>query len=156
MNIYGVRTSAVDTGVVPLPIDDTIPQSTEGDEFMVAGSFVADSLPYSRECNLLSVRASGVFASSNTDNAIAAALFINSNLDACAAAVGSRPATAGDRCQVVIEYLGPNNDGGGPIVAVTMRAGTASAGTTTFNGSAGVRTFGGRMASQIECHEIMT
>ena len=156
MNIYGVRTSAVDTGIVPLPIDDTIPQSTEGDEFMVASSYVADSLPYSRECNLLSVRASGVFASSNTDNAIAAALFINSNLDACAAAVGSRPATAGARCQVIVEYFGPNSDAGGPIVAVTMRAGTNSAGTTTFNGSAGVRTFGGRMASQIECREIMT
>lgn len=39
---------------------------------------------------------------------------------------------------------------------ITLRAGTNSAGTTTFNGSAGARTFGGRMASHVIAQEIMT
>jgi len=39
---------------------------------------------------------------------------------------------------------------------ITLRAGTNSAGTTTFNGSAGARTLGGRMASHVIAQEIMT
>ena len=156
---YGERNSAVATGVVPMPIDDTIPQKTEGNPFIITGHVAASTVPAQCPCNLLRVDATAVLASSNTDNVIGAALFFNTDANAVAAAVGSRPATADARCQVSMSYVGPNTDAavsGSPVNSITLRAGTNSAGTTTFNGSAGARTFGGRMASHVIAQEIMT
>jgi hypothetical protein len=155
---YGKRINAVATGTTVLPIDDTIPTSSEGVEFLTCGNGFANLSPFSLSCNLLSVRASLVLASSNTDNVIGAAMFFDTEVDAVAAGVASRPATAGAMCQVDVEYLGSNINAAGTseIGEVKIRAGTASAGTTTFNGTAGARRFGGRMGSQIVVQQIMT
>jgi hypothetical protein len=159
---YGTRSTASATGATPLPVDDTIPQKTEGNNYLsasnaTAAADVTGTLVNSSRCNILSARVTAQLASSNTDNAIAGALFLNADADAVAAGTASRPATANARCTLTLEYYGPNLDSGGArIGSVNFSAGTASAGTTTFNGSAGARTFGGRMGSQIICQEIMT
>jgi hypothetical protein len=159
---YASRITAVATGATVMPVDDTIPQKTEGNVFLTASdqSYTADlsgTLYDSARCNVLHVRVTAELASSNTDIGIAGAIFVNTEADAVAASVAARPATAGARCTLNLDYYGPNRDSAdNKISGVYFRAGTASAGTTTFNGSAGVRTFGGRMASQIVCQEIMT
>ena len=159
---YASRITAMSTGTTVFPVDDTIPQKTEGNAFLTTNdqSFAADvsgTLYNSARCNILRVRVTAELASSNTDNEIAGAIFVNTEADAVAASVAARPATAGARCTLNLEYYGPNRDGSNnKISIVSFRAGTASAGTTTFNGSAGARTFGGRMGSQIVCEEIMT
>ena len=156
---WGRRSAAVATGATVLPIDDTIPQKTEGVLCMSAGIGASPSQGIgSSYCNLLKVSVDADLASSNTDNVIAGALFVNTDADAVAVAQASRPATANAVCHLRLDYIGPNVGAGalGPIGTVDFRAGTASAGTTTFNGSAAARRFGGRMSSQIACHEIMT
>lgn len=155
--VYGRRSSAVATGATVLPIDDTIPQNTEGVSFMSATDPLAGLATLSSPCNLLHVTVEAELASSNTDTAIAGAIFLNSDANAAAVALAARPATANVGCHLTLDYIGPNVDASVVQVStVTFRAGTASAGTTTFNGSAGVRRFGGKMSSQMICQEIMT
>lgn len=156
VHAFAIRSAVESHGTTVLPIDDTIPQSGEGIALMTANNGLA-TLDMSSECNLLRIEATAHLASTNTDTQIAAALFLNSDTDACAASIAARVGTAGQRACVTVSYLGQNIDAAGAQVGtVNMRGGTASAGTTTFNGSASARNFGGRMASQIICQEIMT
>lgn len=139
-------TAAVATGMTVVPYDDTIPQNTEGDQYMTIGITATSA------CNLISVKAQGVFANTAVCEIIGA-IFRDSGTDAIAAAmfyqgVVSTPLT------VLVDHL---------VLAATtasstfnLRAGGHLAGTTTFNGGAGARKMGGVMNSFMEVCEIMT
>lgn len=141
--------AAVATGTTVLPLDDTIPQSGEGVQFMTK----AITPGYSG--NVLEVEHEGHYANSNTDTQIGLALFQDSVANALVADVISRPATAG---VVAHGQLRHRVVGSVESVATTfkIRAGCASAGTITFNGSAGARLFGGVLTSSLMITELMT
>lgn len=141
----GNTTGAVATGTTVMPLDDSIPQNTEGDEYMTQAITPVQSP------NILEVRASGVFAHSASSQ-IGMALFQDTVANALS---GTRagPSTSAQLETAKLEHT---------MLAVTesattfkIRAGGHSAGTTTFNGISGARIFGGVMNSYITIDEIM-
>lgn len=139
---------AVATGTTQIPFDDTIPQNTEGDQYM------SQAITPSAAANLLCVDHLGDYASSNAAASLfLGALFQDSTANALAAVYQARQPVAGGLCSLAISHL---------MVAATIsattfkvRAGINAAGTTTFNGAAGARIFGGVMASHLHIEEIM-
>lgn len=141
---YGAFDSGVATGATPVPNDNTTPTSSEGDQYMNLPTFAAG------RGNIVDYEALGHFATSNTDTGIT--MFIRRNGSTVAVARGSRPATAGVVSQVRAHFreictINGNFD-------VTVRAGTSSAGTTTFNGSAGAGLYNGSLYSWLKVTEI--
>lgn len=124
--------SAVSTGTTVIPRDDTIPQNTEGNEYMTA------SITPKSATNILFIQAFVMVANGSANNMIAA-LFQDSTAGALAA-VESDPyaATAIVNIPVIHKMVA------GTTSATTfkIRAGGSLAGTTTFNGSGGARFFG--------------
>lgn len=139
--------SAVATGAVTMPYDDTIPQNNEGDQFM------SRAITPQAAANLLLIEHEGNYASSNTTVALNVALFQGSTANALAATQNGRVGSAGAPCVGVLSHLMV----AGTISSTTfkIRAGTNAAGNTTFNGSAGARIFGGVMSSYEQVEEIM-
>lgn len=139
-------TGAVATGTTTLPNDDTIPQNTEGDQYM------SQAITPLSAANLIHIEA-GVQTSNSASNAIAAALFQDATANALAS-TSHNTANTFERVKHALSYK--------QLAASTsaqtfkIRAGGHSAGTTTFNGSGGTRTHGGVQNSFMECREIAT
>lgn len=136
-------TGAVATGSTNIPLDDTIPQSTEGDQYMSqAAVFVSPA-------NLYRARAQGHFASSSGPHP-AMALFRDSGTDALAAAM--QEIATGNMELLTLNYTGRV----GATTSSTFKVrGGSGAGTTSFNGEAGSRLLGGVLNSFLEVQEIM-
>lgn len=143
---HGNTTGAVATGTTTVPDDDTIPQNTEGNQFMT------QSVVFTSATNLYEVSAEGHFASSGAGS-LAMSLFQDSNTDAL---VSTRFAYA------ATDQLDPVNLYRRALCATTssttfnIRAGANTPGTTTFNGVSGARKLGGVLGSYIKITEIMT
>lgn len=134
------------TGTTTIPADDTIPQITEGDEYMTLAFTPKAST------NWLKIDVVVNTSSSNNNQRGCVALFQDSTADALAAAFTNYDGNV---------TVAPHN------VKFTywMQAGTVSettfrvrigyplAGTTSFNGFSGTRNFGGVMASSITIKE---
>lgn len=143
VQIVSTNYSAVATGTNLIPNDDTIPQITEGTEFMT------QAITPKSATNRLFIEAKIFIASTSNANKIAA-LFQDATANALAA-------------QSV--YIGGFGDGVGLYITHDMVAGTTSpttfrvrgggdvAGTFTFNGSASARKFGGVSLSTIKITE---
>lgn len=136
---------AVATGTTVLPLDDTIPQNTEGDEYMSLAI-----TPKSASSTLI-IQAN-LFLSHNNDRRVSMALFRDSGADALAAVTSSAQA-AGDARQVTLIHRMASPGTGS--TTFKLRAGGPSAGTTTFNGVGGARLFGGVASSSVVITEIM-
>jgi len=145
LQIQGNASGASATGTTVLPTDDTIPQNTEGDQY------ITQAITPTSAANLLSVDFGGSFACNNICN-ISAALFQDS--------------TAGALCAITTTIGGGNYSVWQTLhwllLAATtssttfkIRAGTNNGATTTFNGFSGARALGGAMASFLEAREIM-
>lgn len=139
-------TGAVATGTTVLPVDDTIPQITEGDQYMT------QAITPTSAANLLVVDTEGMFASSIAGGAFAAALFVDATANALAALDVNFP-SAGFRMRPHINHR--RLAGGVASQTFRLRAGASAAGTTTFNGSAGARLYGGVANSYLEVAELM-
>lgn len=137
-------TGAVATGSTVIPLDDTIPQNTEGDQYLT------QAITPTSAANVLLVNAAAQASSTSANNMIAA-LFQDSTASALATTLGG---TTGVRTSLRITY----RLAAGTVSSTTfnIRAGSDSANTFTFNGSGGSRLFGGTYASFIEVTEIMT
>lgn len=141
-----VEDSAVATGTTTLPWDDTIPQKTEGNQYLSL------SLTPSSPSSLLvaDVRAAITYSGANWQTM---ALFRDSGADAIAA---------------IYRYITTGTDGGRMdlkkrVVSATtssttfsMRSGNTAAGTTTFNGQSGTRLIGGVANSFLTVDEVAT
>jgi hypothetical protein len=147
LQVQRTDTGAVATGTTTIPHDDTPPQNTEGDQYM------SQAITPSSAANVLAVKSRGTFTNSGTGPFnVSAALFQDSTANALAAetiVVG----TAGYEVQLDLDKK---------VLAATTsattfktRAGANVAGTTTFNGSASARIFGGTMNSYLEAAEVM-
>lgn len=137
---------AVISGTTAIPLDDTIPQNTEGTQ---AYSL---SISTSSAANVLEICAT-VYATQNTGGGqhIIGALFVDAVANAVAAG-SSYMTTDGTAANmpVVATLLAS------AIAAVKLRFGNVTGSTTHFNGiSGGTRAFGGVAAGSLTVSEIM-
>ena len=145
VQVVSTQTGAVATGTTVMPYDDTIPQKTEGDEYMTLAITPASAT------NKLIIDAiwQGAFS---VETKISVALFQDDTAGAIAAA-SARVVLANLPVSPIIlrHYMAA-----GTTSATTfkIRAGGADAGTTTFNGISGGRIFGGVIASSITITEL--
>lgn len=140
-------TGAVATGTTTIPNDDTIPQITEGDQYL------SQAITPTSAANVLIVEATLVIASGVApNNSMGVALFQDATANALAAVIQLQSA-ANRAFTVPLKY----SMLAGTVAATTLRirAGIEVAGTTTFNGDAGARKYGGVLASRLQIQEVM-
>jgi len=136
-------TGAVSTGSTAIPDDDTIPQNTEGDQVMSL------AITPNATTNKLKIDVV-VHAQNGGGSVITAALFQDSTANALA--VGAQQNGGGNAMQPICftHYMTASTTS---ATTFKVRIG-GTAGTTTFNGSASSRKFGGVLASSITITEI--
>lgn len=142
--IVSTITGAVATGTTQIPADDTIPQNTEGDQYMSLSI-----TPKSATSKLMITV--NWYGAINQAASIIVALFQDSTANALAVASVSPPA-ANYFTAVPLQYV--MTSGTTSATTFKVRAGMQSAGTTTFNGGSSARYFGGAYASSIVITEI--
>lgn len=144
VQIVNTQTGAMATGSTVIPNDDTIPQNTEGDQYMSL------AITPTSATNKLKIDVVVNLASSAT-GALIAALFQDSTAGALAA-VSEYTATANGNMRLTFTHY--MTAGTTSSTTFKVRAGNGNAGTTTFNGASGARLYGGVMASSITITEI--
>jgi len=144
LQIVNSQTGAVSTGTTVIPQDDTIPQNTEGNQYMSLAITPTSATSKLR----IDVVANGAISAGNS---YIVAIFQDSTVSALAA---------------INQNLGSNNictsssfsyymvSGTTSATTFNVRCGVTSAGTFTFNGQASARLLGGVMASSITITEI--
>jgi hypothetical protein len=144
VQVKNVQSGAVGSGSTILPFDDTIPQQTEGDEYLTLAITPTDA------ANLLIVDVV-IFASVTATPWIIAALFKDAGADAVAvAAAFNNLSTAG----MTISFRHVMVAGGVAATTFKVRVGPSSAATVTVNGQSGGRIFGGVAASSLTITEV--
>lgn len=136
--------SAVATGTTVLPLDDTIPQNTEGDQYMTL------AITPKSATNKLVIRATA-FVSASIGTSLCGALFQDSTANALAADVAYQSQATGV-AKLVIEHT--MTAGTASATTFKVRCGPQSAGTMTFNGGSGGRFFGGITLSNMTIEEF--
>lgn len=139
-------TGSVASGSTLIPIDNTIPQNTEGDQYLSA------IIIPSSAAHLVEVESHLQIANSAANPALTAALFQDSAANALASTIISSATNALEVLRLA--YIGLM----GLSVPTTfkVRAGSASAGTTTFNGSGGAPLMSGTLYSFLRVREVAT
>jgi hypothetical protein len=144
IQMVSVETGAVATGTTPIPFDDTIPQITEGDQYMTLAI-----TPKSATSKLvIEVVWNGSHSVSTTTTV---ALFQDATANALAA-VGQVPNAGGNMMCTSLRHI--MTSGTTSATTFRVRAGGNTTGTLTFNGSSGARIYGGVMASSIVIREV--
>lgn len=139
VQVVGTSTTAVATGTTTTPLDDTIPQNTEGIEFMTL------AITPKSATNVLVVEVILV-GSNSVATGIIAALFQDSTANALAA-TSTYQATATGMVTVSLRHT--MTAGTTSATTFKVRGGSQNAGTFTFNGSATARIFGAITKSSI-------
>ena len=143
VQVVNVTDGAVATGTTTIPNDDTIPQNTEGDEYMTL------AITPTSATNKLLIEAVWVGAHTSTIYETMA-LFQDSTADALAAVGDYR---AGNELMTLTlrHYM---TSGTTSSTTFKVRVGGSGGNTTTFNGVGGARYYGGICASSITISEI--
>jgi hypothetical protein len=139
------RTGAVSTGTGIIPFADTVPQITQGSEFL---SFTVT--PESAS-NRLVIEAEWNGTSTSTGERLTAALFLEGVADALDA-VPTEIFTSGFMVSCKLKHI--MVAGTESPLTFKVRVGTNGPGTTTMNGTGGNRRFGGKLSSGISIREI--
>lgn len=143
VQVVNFQTGASSTTTVTIPIDDTIPQITEGAEFMtlaITPTSATNKLRIEVIVNIgVTTTLQGTVAlfQDATANALAACSSLNATGNGCAVGF-SHYMTAGTTSSTTFR----------------VRAGLGGSGTLTFNGTGGNRNYGGVCASSITITEI--
>jgi len=143
VQIVSVSYSAVATGTTTIPLDDTIPQNTEGTEFMTL------AITPKSATNILVIDVVLMCAYSVASHKIAA-LFQDSTASALAVA-DEFQGTAGGIDMVRLRHRMTASTTS--ATTFKIRAGGNNAGTITFNGDSGVSRFGAITKSSITITE---
>jgi hypothetical protein len=142
--IVTTQTGAVATGTTVFPEDDTIPQNTEGDEYMTLAI-----TPKSATSRLLIT--AQVFGSHSTSTRWGIGLFKDSDANALSfVSVFTKDPTSMNSAYIEHSLI----SGSTSAQTFKIRVGGLSAGTFTFNGQTGARKFGGTILSSIHITEI--
>lgn len=136
--------SAVATGTTIIPMDDTIPQNTEGNQYITV------SITPKSASHKLIIEAK-LFISSSTGAYAIAALFQDST--AGALATSSLYDNGAELTAATITH--EMTAGTTSSTTFKVRAGLHVAGTMTFNGIGGTRRFGGTCNSYIKVTEVL-
>ena len=142
-----VTAATAATSVTAIPVDDTVPQSSEGYEW------VTHSHTPASDSNILKIRATcHIGETTNTAAYGIQALFKNSDANALAASMISNVSQLAVDT-IVTEYVMT----AGTTSAITFKArASLDAGTTmTINGFGGARKFGGVLVSRLEVFEFL-
>ena len=142
VQIVNVQTGALATGTTPIPADDTIPQITEGDQYMTL------AITPTNASNILTITVT-VFYANNTSGYGTVALFVGSTANALAGMVDY----LGAFFPVTVTFSHRQLAGVTTALTFRVRAGLGVAGTTTFNGINAGRILGGVAASSITIEE---
>lgn len=142
--VVNVQDGEVATGTTTIPADDTIPQNTEGDEYITLAI-----TPLSPSSKLL-IEAVVMLASS-AGGVMQAALFQDTTADALAVGIQQISGANAQSAIVIRHYM---TAGTNSSTTFKIRAGLNVGGTTTFNGAVATRRYGGTMASSITITEI--
>lgn len=134
VQVVNTTFNAVATGTTVIPLDDTIPQITEGNEFMT------QAITPKSATNILVIRATMFLSSSTADNNIIMALFQDATANALAVQTARGYTVTNVPNVLVLEYS--MVAGTTSSTTFRIRAGGNAAATFTFNGAAGARFFG--------------
>ena len=137
-------TGEVATGTTLIPLDDTIPQITEGDQYMSLAI-----TPY-RANSTLVVEVVVAQMESSVANNMTVAIFRDAVADAKGAAVVQLAAGIPGSQSLSVSVPASAE----AATTFYVRIGGNAAGTTTFNGRAGARSLGGILSSSIRITEI--
>jgi hypothetical protein len=145
VQVVNTMTKAVGTGTTQIPLDNSIPQITEGDQYMT------QAITPTSASNKLKIEVIFVCAAPLSSRDVTVALFQDTTANALAA-VCMTSGTANGVMTIPLTYY----MAAGTTSATTfrVRAGMANAGTLTFNGSNGTQIFGGICTSSITITEI--
>ena len=142
VQVVHVEQGATATGTTVMPNDNTIPQKTEGDEYMT----LAITPTHASNKLLIEVNIHGVQNSNGGAIGMCTALFQDTTAGALSHMFTSK--TAGYYVALgLVHYMTAGTTSG---TTMKVRIGAGGAGTTTFNGAYG----GGTLASNITIWEI--
>lgn len=133
------------TGSTILPTDDSIPQNTEGDQFMELSITPVDA------ANKLRIDVVCIMSKAAVSYELAAAIFQDSNADAIASAVAGRVNLS--LAYAAVTFTHWMTAGTASSTTFKVRGGSGASGVCTFNGQSGGRRMGGTMASSITITE---
>ena len=144
LQVVNYQTGAVATGTTAIPLDDTIPQNTEGDEYMTLAITPVSAT------SRLEIKVVAQLQTGTADNVIISALFQDTTANAIATSKAFATSARIEGGQTII-----HNMVAGTTSATTFkfRAGGNVSATITFNGRSSGRNFGGTMASSITITE---
>ena len=134
--------TSVATTVNTIPLDDTVPLNTEGEEFMTL-TFTPKKIN-----SKIMIDVTWIGSHSAAVYNIIVALFVGTNC--LKSAVGS--ANSANQ-MLTINFRAFYDTASGPVT-FRVRAGSPQAGTLTFNGFGGNRKLGGSLGSRIDCLEL--
>lgn len=149
IQVARTNTGAMATGTTILPTDNTIPQNTEGDEYMTLAVTPTSS------ANLLEISCKAYIANTNPTGRNTAALFQDTTADALSTAWQFNDNGAGG-AERELMIVHPMRAGTTSSTTFKVRAGCNIAGTTTFNGTGGVQRYNGTGNSYMLIEEIFT
>ena len=145
LQVKNLQTGAVATGTTVTPFDDTIPQITEGTQFMSLAI-----TPISATSKLLICVVASV-SNSVGNQWMTSALFQDSTANAIAINSSFTPSSTSFVPCVFNHFM---TSGTTTSTTFTVRTGGNDIGTSTFNGNGGARKYGGAIASSITITEI--
>lgn len=128
-----LNSTAVATGSTQIPLDDTIPQITEGDQYMTL------TITPKSATNNLKIEVKAFLSNATAGRVLIGALFQNSTANALAATAEFQDTASG---RLLLTLTHTMTAGTTSEITFRFRAGAHSTGTTTFNGSGGARLFG--------------
>jgi len=137
------QTGARATGTTLIPWDDTIPQNTEGDQYLSLAITPDDA------SNILTIEVN-IFAGHSATGRLSAALFVDSTAGALAA-TGNVPSGSVKPRPLVLTHRVVA--GGTSELTFKVRVGSDTAGTTEINSFNGTRLFGGVCSTSINIME---
>ena len=144
VQVVNVTTGASATGSVNMPYDDTIPQITEGTEFMTLAITPTNS------SNKLHIEVSAQYQNSASGHTCMA-LFVGTTAGALASIGSYHSAANWGNHRTFSHFMAA---GATSELTFRVRIGRGGSGTVTFNGEGGSRDHGGVAASSITITEI--
>ena len=145
VQVVNTQTGAVATGTTTTPLDDTIPQITEGTEFMTL------AITPTSASNKLFIEVAVNYASSATNGRTWA---LHQDTTAGALACIHEQSAAGADELFIIGFNHYMTSGTTSSTTFRVRGGGSNSSTITFNGASGARRNGGVLASSITITEI--
>ena len=143
VQLVNSQVTSVATGTGTIPADDTIPQITEGDQYMTL------AITPKSATNILTMNIN-VLCSVNTTTHVTCALFQDATANALAATAFYSSTSTG---MMTIAFNHRMVAGTTSATTFRIRIGSATGNTVTFNGDGSNRKFGGVAASSITITE---